>query len=186
MPAPGGGTGGGVGGGAAPAKPRGGGVRTPAKNPASAGTRDWFVARCVYLRPQCGPACCTVLSDPSEPFQLASFFDPDAPARPVNIALPVDTTPAALRKYDKNVAFPISEELAKQMNRVKGLKKLMEGEVGGPEIGIGMICSFSIPIITLCAFIVLMIFLQLLNIIFWWLPFLKICFPFPTLKAKEG
>jgi hypothetical protein len=48
-----------------------------------------------------------------------------------------------------------------------------------------MICSFSIPIITLCALIVLMIFLSLLNIIFWWMPFLKICFPIPVFKDSS-
>ena len=42
-----------------------------------------------------------------------------------------------------------------------------------------MLCSFSIPIITICALIVLMIFVALLNIIFWWMPFLKICLPKP-------
>jgi hypothetical protein len=51
---------------------------------------------------------------------------------------------------------------------------------GDPGWTLGMICSFSIPIITLCAFIVLMIFIQLLNIVFWWLPFLKICLPIPV------
>ena len=112
------------------------------------------------------------------------MFDPDAPARPSQVALPLDTTPAALRRHDKSVAFVISDELAKQMARIKGLKKLTEGEVDDPQLGIGMICSLSIPIITLCAFIVLMIFISLLNIIFWWLPFFKICFPIPTLKAK--
>jgi hypothetical protein len=66
-----------------------------------------------------------------------------------------------------------------QIARVKGLKALSEGEVDGPGIGIGMICSLSIPIITLCAFMVLMIFIALLNIIFWWMPFFKICFPIP-------
>ena len=42
-----------------------------------------------------------------------------------------------------------------------------------------MICSFSIPIITICAMIVLFIFVILLNIVFFWMPFLKICFPLP-------
>ena len=121
------------------------------------------------------------MSEPTRPFRLASVFDPDAPARPSQVALPLDTTPAALRRHDKSVAFVISDELAKQMARIKGLKKLTEGEVDDPQLGIGMICSLSIPIITLCAFIVLMIFISLLNIIFWWLPFFKICFPIPTL-----
>ena len=103
----------------------------------------------------------------------------------MQVALPLDTTPAGLRKHDKNVAFVISDELSRQMARIKGLKELTEGEVGNPGIGLGFICSLSIPIITLCAFIVLMIFIALLNIIFWWLPFFKICFPIPV-PAKES
>ena len=43
--------------------------------------------------------------------------------------------------------------------------------------------SFSIPIITLIAFILMMIIAVLLNIIFWWLPLLKICLPL-NLKAR--
>lgn len=148
---------------------------------------DWYIVRCVYEQPQCGLQAPPLMSDPSRPFQLASYFDPDAPARLIQVALPVDTTPAALRKYNKGVAFMISDQLGKQMSRVKGLKQLMDGDLGDPNgFGLGMICSFSIPIITICAFIVLMIFLVLLNIIFWWLPFFRICFPLPTLKAKGG
>src|SRR5206468_654535 len=80
----------------------------------------------------------------------------------------------ALRKYKKNVAFAISDELKRQMGRIKGLKELQDNDLDNPSLGIGMICSFSIPIITLVAFILLMIFVQLLNIVFWWLPFFKI------------
>ena len=43
-----------------------------------------------------------------------------------------------------------------------------------------MICSLSIPIITLCAFILLFIIVQLLNIVFWWIAFFKICLPIPV------
>jgi hypothetical protein len=96
------------------------------------------------------------------------------------VALPVDTTPAALRKYDRNVAFQLSNELRKQMSRVKGMKELMDGEVGSPTgLDISVICSLSIPIITICALIVLMLMVSLLNIIFWWLPFFRVCFPVP-------
>jgi len=162
-------------------------VRVPAKDPENPQGDDWYTVRCIYEQPQCGSLAPPLLSDPSRPFQLASFFDPDAPARPLQVALPIDTTPAALRKYDKGVAFMISDQLGKQISRVKGLKQLMEGDLAAPNgLGLGMICSFSIPIITICAFIVLMIFLILLNIIFWWLPFFRICFPLPTLKAKGG
>ncbi len=160
-------------------------VRIPAKNPENPQGDDWYIVRCVYEQPQCGLKPQATLSEPCRPFQLASYFDPDAPARSIQVALPVDTTPAALRKYDKNVGFMISDQLGKQLSRVKGLKQLMDGDLADPNgFGLGMICSFSIPIITICAFIVLMIFLILLNIIFWWLPFFRICFPLPTLKAK--
>ena len=46
-------------------------------------------------------------------------------------------------------------------------------------LSLNWICGFSIPLITICAFFVLNIFLILLNIVFFWLPFIKICIPFP-------
>ncbi|RJS18807.1 hypothetical protein DRW03_24415 [Corallococcus sp. H22C18031201] len=142
-----------------------------------------YVLRCVYLRPACGPLCPPVVSTATEDFRLAPFFDPDAPGRPVRIVLPVDTSIRGLRKFKKNVGFALSKGLRKQMSRVQDLKKTMDGELdAGTSFNLGELCMFSIPIITLCAFIVLMIFFSLLNIIFWWMPFLKICLP----KVKEG
>ncbi len=139
-----------------------------------------YVIRCVYLRPHCGPLHPDIVSDPSEPFAIAGFFDPDAPARPLHIALPIDTSIAGLRKSPKNVTFAISRELRQQMNRVKDAQKALDGKLSAAEpLELGMICSFSIPIITICALLVLMIFVALLNIIFWWMPFLRICFPIP-------
>jgi len=55
---------------------------------------------------------------------------------------------------------------------------------GGGGVGLGWLCSFSLPIITLCAFIVLNIFLQLFNIIFFWMFYIKICIPIPIPKKK--
>jgi hypothetical protein len=165
----------------------------------------WFIIRFVFDRPNCGPLHPTLVSDASQPFQMASFFDPDAPARPVRIALPVDTSPAGLRKFDKNTAFVISDMLCGQINRAKGLglgdlvrsvlpfpfhKDLSLPDVGPCQddsgITMGMICSLSIPIITICALILLMIIVSLLDIIFHWMPFFILCFPLPGLKAKEG
>jgi hypothetical protein len=145
-----------------------------------------FVLRCVYQRPQCGPLCPPLVSAPSETFQLAQFFDFDAPQRPIRIALPVDTSIKDLRKFRKNVSFVISEQLKNQMNQIGALKDVMDGKVEQADsqtIGFGLICSFSIPIITICALIVLLIFIYLLNIVFWWLPFFRICFPFPKRAA---
>ena len=81
----------------------------------------WFAIRCVHVRPNCGPLHEDVVSERTEPFQLASFFDPDAPARPIRIGLPIDTTPAGLRKFDRNTAFVISILLCGQIARLKGL-----------------------------------------------------------------
>jgi hypothetical protein len=141
-----------------------------------------FRVRCLYERPACAPLHPPLLSEPTDTFVLAQFFDFDAPSRPIRIPLPVDTSIKDLRKFRKNVSFVISEQLKNQMNQVKALKDVMDGKVETADsatAGFGLICSFSIPIITICALIVLMIFISLLNIIFWWAPFFRICFPFP-------
>ena len=163
----------------------------------------WFTLRCVYERPECGPIDPPLLSQPTAPFQMAGFFDPDAPARPLRIALPIDTSPAGLRKFDKNAAFVMSDMLCGQVNRMKGitlgdlvrsvlpwpLHKDIDVPDGGPCSGdglqLGMICSLSIPIITICALIMLMIIVSLLDFIFRWLPFFLICFPLPGLSAGK-
>ncbi len=160
-------------------------AQLPARAPLNAQGDDWFVVRCAYLRPNCGKLSPPLVSDASARFKLASFFEPEAPARHLRVALPVDTSPATLRKYNRNVSFMLSDQLRQQMNRIKDMEKLIDGDVDAPAaLNIGMICSFSIPIITICALILLMILVSLLNIIFWWLPFFRICFPLPTLKAK--
>jgi hypothetical protein len=164
-----------------------------------------FRIRCVYERPACGPLHDDVVSVPTEPFDLAGFFDPDAPARPIRIGLPLDTSPAGLRKFDKNTAFIMSDMLCGQIRRMKGLTfgdlvrsvlpwplhKDISVPDGGPckgsdpTVSIGTICSLSIPIITICALILLMIIVTLLDFIFRWLPFFIICFPIPGLKGKK-
>jgi hypothetical protein len=162
----------------------------------------WFVVRFVYGRLDCGPLHLPVVSAPTEPFQLANFFDSDAPARPVRITLPMDTSPAGLRKFNKNTAFVISDMLCGQIQRAKGLGLIdlvrsvlpwplhkdldvPSGSCQSGGINIGMICSLSIPIITICALILLIIIVSLLDIIFRWLPYFIICFPVPGLKGKK-
>ncbi len=140
-----------------------------------------FLVRCVYQRPQCKVGSPELLSEASENFTIASFFDFEAPARPINISLPLDTSIAGLRKFKKNVNFIMSNKLRKQMDSIKDAKKALDGELSqGSDFNLGFICSISIPIITLCAFIVLFLFIILFNIMFWWLPFIKICFPIPV------
>jgi hypothetical protein len=170
---------------------------------AANGDAGWFVIRYVYLNPECGPLHTPTLSAPSQQFQLANFFDPDAPARPIRITLPLDTTPAGLRRHNKNTAFVISDMLCGQIQRAKwmGLGDLVRSVLPWPlhkdldagsdgvctndnGINIGMICSLSIPIITICALILLIIIVTLLDLIFRWLPYFIICFPVIGPRAK--
>jgi hypothetical protein len=143
----------------------------------SDGTAE-YVLRCVYQRPRCGALQPDTVSEPTDQFQIANYHDLDAPARSIVISLPANTGIKDLRKLRKNVSFLLSNELREQLNRVSSLKNALEGQFAeGETLDIGLLCSFSIPVITICAVIVLMIFIDLLNIVFWWLPFLRICFP---------
>ena len=152
-----------------------------AQPPADPAGTNYFIIRCVYRRPQC---MSTVISPPSQQFLLTNYFDSDAPARRIQVALPVEATAAGLRKYDKGVAFNVSQELRNQMARVANLNALSNGSFNGPGVGLGWICSFSIPIITICAFILLFCIVIALNLIFFWIPFFKICFPVPTVQSQ--
>ena len=134
--------------------------------------------RCAYVRPHCEDVHGPVVSVPTERFRLASFFDPDAPAREVHIALPIATGVKDLRKLRKSVSVGISRQLQRQMSRVGELKDDFKAKEG-QEIDFGMVCSFSIPIITLAALILLMVIVVVLNLFLFWLPLLKICLPVP-------
>jgi hypothetical protein len=148
-----------------------------------AGGGTQYALRCVYRRPQCKPPHPDVVSERSEPFEIAGFFDLDAPSRSITIAMPIGTDIRDLRKVRKSVSLLLSKQLRQQMNQVTSLKDALDGKfASGESVDLGLICSFSIPIITICALLVLMIFISLLNIVFWWMPFLRICFPIPLVK----
>lgn len=125
--------------------------------------------------PDCPPR--TEWTEYSEAFEIVPWYESgDQP--PVKVDLP-DINRNLLSKLKPNVAFKVPHSVQKFMDNLD-LGDLTDGN--SPEeskLGFGMICGFNIPIITLCAFIVLSIFLALLNIVFWWLPFVKICIPFP-------
>lgn len=165
----------------------------------------WYVMRLVHERPSCAPFHGSVISAATVPFQMAGFFDPDAPARPVRIGLPLDVSPAGLRKFDKNAVFVLSDMLCGHVDRFKGMtladlvlsvlpwpfhKDLpvpAKGacKTGSPEMSLGVMCSLSIPIVTICALILLMIIISLLDFVFRWIPWFIVCFPLPGLKGKK-
>jgi len=190
------------------ALPPGEGARLPEikvpSNPNVDTRAAWFAIRCVYERPNCGPFDPPVLSEPTEPFQMASFFDPDAPARAVRIPMPLDVSPAGLRKFSKSATLQISDMLCGQLKRIR---KMTLGDLvlsvlpwpfhkdlpdpsgaqpckkGGNPLG--MFCSLSIPIVTLCALVLMIIIVSLFDVFFRWLPYLFMCLPIPGLKGKR-
>jgi hypothetical protein len=164
------------------------------------GKAAWFAVRCVYERPQCGPMFPTLVSAATRIFQMAAFFDPDAPARPVRIPMPADISVAGLRKYQKNTGFVISDMLCGKIKAIRKMtladlvlsvlpwpfhKDLPDPGKTGPCKDGGTICSLSIPIVTLCALILMMIIVALFDLFFHWIPYLFICLPIPGLKGKS-
>ncbi len=137
-----------------------------------------------------------VWSSYSSPFKIAPWYDSSSGVAPVRVPLPdlvprrqkgkrpFAMNPEELKKLQPNVAFIVPSGLFNFLQDAN-LDDLMEGKTptgGGPVLD--WICGFNIPIITLCAFIVLNIFLQLLNFVFWWLAFIKICIPIPFSKKQ--
>lgn len=165
----------------------------------------WFAIRCVFDNPLCADYQSQTVSELTQPFQIAAFFDPEAPARPITIPMPIDTSPAGLRKFSKNTAFKLSDSLCGQVGKIRDsisfgdlvlsvlpwpFHKGLDGDkLGGAKCStgdsntLGMICSLSIPIVTICAFIILLVFVLLLDTIFKWVPYLLMCFPLPDLDG---
>ena len=137
-----------------------------------------------FIRVQQPGACPPrlVWAAPSAPYTLAPWFDP-GDATPAVIALP---SLADFKKLKPNVSFAVPPSLQAFLQG-NDAEKLLKGKggKGGPALGVQWICSFSLPIITLCAFIVLNIFLSLFNLIFGWMAFIKICLPIPVPKKGD-
>ncbi|TVQ32925.1 MAG: hypothetical protein EA356_12840 [Geminicoccaceae bacterium] len=134
-------------------------------------------------RSACGCPPATWWTPPSPAFGIVPWFEPGE-APPTTVELPAPT-PEFLQKLKPNIAFKVPPEIQAFMTDLK-LDGLMEGKRPGKRLGFGMICGFSIPIITICAFIVLQIFLVLFHLLFWWLPFIRICIPFPKVTDGHG
>ncbi|MDB5813784.1 MAG: hypothetical protein JWN23_901 [Rhodocyclales bacterium] len=136
----------------------------------------------VRLKPMVvgGPKC-IVWSDYSDPFVIAPWYD-GAGAPPLQILLPDASDRDMLKSLKPNISFVVPAAMQNLLNGKSDDLMKGNGSTSGP--GLAWICSFNIPIITICAFIVLNIFLSLFNIVFGWMFFLKICIPFPKFGNK--
>jgi hypothetical protein len=114
---------------------------------------------------------------PSQSFEIANWYE-SSKLPPIQVALP-PVTRKNVGSFLPNVAFAVPKNIFNLLaiNKPEDFleSKAKEGSSSGPD----WICGFNIPIITLCAFIVLSIFLSLLNIVFWWIALIKICIPVP-------
>jgi hypothetical protein len=125
-----------------------------------------------------------VWSSYSEPFTIASWYESSGQP-PVRITLP-SMGADFLKNLKPNVAFAMPEDLFNTMQR--DAKKAVAGQAttpGNSSLGLMWLCSFNIPVITICAFIVLNIFLSLVDLFLNWMLFIKICIPIPVPK-KNG
>jgi hypothetical protein len=114
-------------------------------------------------------------------YTIRPWFE-NAGAPPTEVQLP---SLADLSNIRPDVAINVPPEIQPFMDKLN-LEALMDGEAPKGGLSFGMICGFSIPIITICAFIILQIFLALLNIIFFWLPFVRICIPYPKPSEPDA
>lgn len=140
-----------------------------------------LAARC-FLRLKAPEGCPPQLawSAPSELFSVAPWWE-SGPAKPRVVDMPDPFDRGLLRRLKPSIGFAMPGRLGQLMSPAN-LQKIKDGDkpAEGDGLGIDWICGFNIPIITLCALIVLNIFLMLFNLIFWWLPFIKICLPIPA------
>lgn len=111
----------------------------------------------------------------SENFRILPWWEGDGPLAKVTLPGIGD-----ISKLKPNVAFQVPPDLAALV--AGDPKDTLDGKQPGPGFDIMWICSFSIPAITICAFIVLGIILSLLNIFLGWMAWIKICIPIPKPK----
>ncbi|GAA3650840.1 hypothetical protein GCM10022237_08240 [Nocardioides ginsengisoli] len=120
-----------------------------------------------------------VWSEASQPFRIASFYDPAGCAqRPTEVRLP------DFRQLEASDAPP-SVRMSAPPNSTLRFLKDGKTPTRGASKGPAQICFFSIPLITIIAFFVLNIFLPVVMFAFglWWMLKLKFCIP-PSIEVE--
>jgi hypothetical protein len=137
-----------------------------------------------FIRVACEPGCPgrIIWAEPSPAYRILPWWAGASQTTP--IPLPDVMNAAVRRKLKPGVAFQLPASLASFLNQDHS-KTLAGGKLKDkPSLGLDWICSFSIPIITICAFILLTIIIALLDIVFRWIPFVRICLPVPKKVPK--
>ncbi len=142
----------------------------------------YLVRAFVRIKPEGNCPLRIVWSADSEPFVIAPWFENAEARPPVLIPLPDASNRDLLRQLKPNIAFLVPPSM---QNLLSGkTKDLLGGKGKLGTMGLTWICGFNIPAITICAFLVLNIFLTLFNLVFGWLFFIKICVPLPKFGNK--
>jgi hypothetical protein len=141
-----------------------------------------------FVRVKTCPGCPDELvwSDYSAPFTIVPWHEPGE-APPVQVTMPDVTDRAYLSrlKANPNVSFVVPASLMALFNNNKPEDLLAGKGTFNASAGLDWICSFNIPIITICAYIALNIILSLLDFFLHWMMFVKICVPFPRINRSS-
>lgn len=134
----------------------------------------YFVVPFVRYRSECGKELIE-WGNPSQTFRVASPLDAEA-ARPVAIQLPEFQD--LKRGFARGVTFLTPKSMAEALqNVVPDMDFKKSNKKNRFNACLGFSISFSIPVITICAMLLLMIVLNLLNLIFFWLPWVMLQLP---------
>ena len=137
-----------------------------------------------FVRTICPNGCEKVFwGTPSDPFAVAAMFDPEA-SRPTMIEMPdlADAKKGLARGASFNLP-PNLADMVTGLSNSDSAQAMLKGTAPSGGLGIGFICSFSLPAISICAMLMLSITLSLLNIFLGWMAWVKICLPIPK---EEG
>lgn len=130
--------------------------------------------------------CCNeeiIWGEASQLFRVAAPFDPEA-SRPSMIQMPSFND--LKRGIANGLGIVTPPDMADKLRALKPDEGVSDKVIGiRPALGLNMICSFSLPVITICAMILLMILISLLNLVFRWIPWCFSCIPFPSVKKGE-
>lgn len=147
------------------------GLAMPRYGPGS--DERYFIVPFLRWRDECGCEQISWGAQHSIDFRVVSPFDPQA-SRPRAILLPgLDDLK---RGAAKGVTLVAPKSLATLLRKIKPDMDLGTGGPGNPS-GLCWNFSLSIPVVTIVAFILLMIVINLLNLIFFWLPWAFLALP---------